>query len=143
MTRTYQTGGDIDTVCTRCKLNLTHIVVAMDASRVVRVKCKTCGSEHNYRHTAATPKRTATASGIKKPKARTRANDPAAQYDRAVQGIDLSKAKRYRASNFFAENEVIHHLTFGLGLVVRELSDKKIEVTFPIGTKVLAHDRQS
>lgn len=142
MTQPYQTGGDIDTICTRCKLNLTHIVVAMDASRVLRVKCKTCGSEHNYRHTAATPKRTSTSTTAKKPKAKTRSNDPAVQYDRAMEGVDMSKARRYRASTFFAENEVIHHLKFGLGLVVRELSDKKIEVTFPTGTKVLAHDRQ-
>ena len=38
------------TMCTKCEMELNHVVVAHDKGGVVeRVKCQTCGSEHKYR----------------------------------------------------------------------------------------------
>ncbi|MSP90368.1 MAG: hypothetical protein EXR79_00955 [Myxococcales bacterium] len=42
-------GRECDAPCTRCKLELAHTIVAMVGLEVKRVRCKTCGSEHNYR----------------------------------------------------------------------------------------------
>ena len=41
---------NVITMCTKCEMELNHVVVAHDKGGVVeRVKCQTCGSEHKYR----------------------------------------------------------------------------------------------
>jgi len=42
-------GGDIDAYCTRCKLDMTHTIEAMnEAGEVLRVRCNSCGSQHQF-----------------------------------------------------------------------------------------------
>jgi len=45
---TYRTGGEIDTLCTKCAMTLAHTIIAMVGPRVVKVKCNTCGADHAY-----------------------------------------------------------------------------------------------
>jgi len=41
---------NVMTMCTKCEMELNHVVVAHNAGGIVeRVKCHTCGSEHKYR----------------------------------------------------------------------------------------------
>ncbi|MDQ2643863.1 MAG: hypothetical protein M3020_08625, partial [Myxococcota bacterium] len=42
-------GKEIDSWCTKCRLELGHRIVAMVGGAPKRVICLTCGSEHNYR----------------------------------------------------------------------------------------------
>jgi len=42
-------GDEIDDYCPRCKLLLNHAVASMVGSKVVKVVCQTCHSEHPYR----------------------------------------------------------------------------------------------
>ena len=40
---------NIITMCTKCEMELNHVVVAHNAEGIVeKVKCHTCGSEHKY-----------------------------------------------------------------------------------------------
>jgi ethanolamine ammonia-lyase large subunit len=141
MSNAHQTGKDVDTSCNRCKLTLAHVIVAMDGSRIVRVKCKTCGSEHAYKHVPATATRGATARKSTAAGGQRKASGPAALYERAIQGRDLSAGVRYRVTQAFAEGDVLDHVNFGLGVVTTELSDNKIEVLFREGARVLVHRR--
>lgn len=43
-------GDLIDDYCPRCRLLLNHAVASMMESQVVKVICKTCYTEHAYRH---------------------------------------------------------------------------------------------
>ncbi len=43
-------GDYIDDHCSRCKRTTDHSVVAMAGEEVVKVLCRTCNSEHKYRH---------------------------------------------------------------------------------------------
>jgi hypothetical protein len=43
-------GDYIDDHCSRCKRSTDHSVVAMVGEEVVKVMCRTCNSEHKYRH---------------------------------------------------------------------------------------------
>ena len=43
-------GDLIDDYCPRCKLLLNHAVASMMDAQVVKVICKTCYTEHAYRH---------------------------------------------------------------------------------------------
>ncbi|HQY65402.1 MAG TPA: hypothetical protein PK141_28610, partial [Polyangiaceae bacterium] len=49
MTKSLNTGGEIDSFCTKCKILLNHRIIAMVGNLPVRVECSTCGSHHNYR----------------------------------------------------------------------------------------------
>lgn len=42
-------GDDVDDYCSRCKLSTTHSVVSLVGEDVKKVRCRTCGYEHNYR----------------------------------------------------------------------------------------------
>jgi len=43
-------GDLIDDYCPRCKLLLNHAIASMMEDQVVKVICKTCYTEHAYRH---------------------------------------------------------------------------------------------
>lgn len=43
-------GDDIDDHCSRCKRTTDHSVVAMAGEEVLKTRCRTCNSEHKYRH---------------------------------------------------------------------------------------------
>ncbi len=129
-------GKDIDSFCTRCDLLLNHLVIAKVADTVKRVKCLTCGNEHAYHSpTKAAPvKRGTSAAAIAK-----RAALKASDYDQLMKGRDLTRAKRYKADERFAKNDVLNHAQFGFGLVTMLKDNSKIEVAFANGPKTLVH----
>ncbi len=43
-------GDYIDDYCSRCKFSSDHSVVSMVGEEVKKVRCRTCETEHNYRH---------------------------------------------------------------------------------------------
>jgi uncharacterized Zn finger protein len=43
-------GDDIDDHCSRCKRTTDHSVVSMMGEEVLKTRCRTCGSEHKYKH---------------------------------------------------------------------------------------------
>ncbi|MFT3708835.1 MAG: hypothetical protein QM817_14390 [Archangium sp.] len=141
-----RTGGEIDAFCGKCEMNLAHTIIAMVGPKVVKVKCNTCGSDHNYRGVqplvkatsfAAPKKPSAAASGVKKtPKAAV----VTISWDEQFKGKDLTKAKKYSPRETFAVDDVVDHPTFGLGLV-REVRGDKIEVGFKQEDKVLVHGK--
>ena len=47
---TMRLGDEIDDYCSRCKRGTDHAVVSMEGDAVQRVRCRTCGFEHKYRH---------------------------------------------------------------------------------------------
>ena len=42
-------GDTIDDHCSRCRLIMNHYIVSIVESEVRKVRCQTCGNEHNYR----------------------------------------------------------------------------------------------
>ena len=142
--KTPQVGTDIDASCTRCRLELTHVIVAMDGSRVVRVQCKTCGSVHNYHGNAAKPNLSVKSSRQDtrtKPGSTKRQTASMNEFDEWMKGRDLSRAKRYKPMVLFQQGDVVDHATFGLGVVTRVLADHKIVVAFQMDEKILVHGR--
>ena len=138
----YSAGHDIDTYCSRCKLDLAHVIIAVTAGQPVRVVCKTCNSEHAFRK----PKRKTT--GVTKRASTTKKTPAAPQgplsseaYHQMLSGRDLSRSRRYTIKETFTVDDVVDHKKFGIGLVTKMLGDQKIEVTFREGIKILIHDR--
>ncbi len=134
----YTVGGDVDAHCTKCKMELAHVIVAMVDTRPKRVECKTCGSTHNYRSNTDVKE----ATKRKTKRTTTKAAQAQAQdYETALAGRDIASAQRYRITEEFQEGAVVDHKKFGLGVVTRVLSGSKIEVIFREGSKTLVHQR--
>lgn len=48
-------GDDIDDFCVRCKRIMNHAVVSVLNNEPAKVRCRTCHSDHDYRHEQAPP----------------------------------------------------------------------------------------
>ncbi|MHB8418821.1 MAG: hypothetical protein ACYDCL_12145 [Myxococcales bacterium] len=134
-------GGEIDAVCTRCKMLLGHTILAMVGSRVARVRCNTCQGEHNY-HAAGGASRAPRERGTAPPRPAARAAAVAAgqDLDERLKGKDISRAERYQVGAVFAEGAVVDHPAFGLGVVL-SIRGEKMDVQFRAGVKTLAQHR--
>lgn len=144
--RVVAAGDTVDSQCTRCKALLNHTVVAMVGTQVVRVKCNTCGSEHNHRPAketkaaaakAAKPEKaakTARPSRTKTPKTPAVPDDVI--WEEMIRPHDPDLAIPYSMEGKFRPNSLLTHPTFGIGLVASSQTGK-IEVVFKAGRKLL------
>jgi hypothetical protein len=48
-------GDDIDDFCVKCKRVMNHLVVSILGDAPAKVRCKTCYSDHDFRHEQAPP----------------------------------------------------------------------------------------
>src|SRR4051812_21248124 len=145
-----KTGGEIDAYCTKCKLDLTHRIIAMVGDAVKKVECKTCNSHHLYRRPKterdaaharmakrAEDRKTATSSkGGSIPKSQ---RDQAAAWEHAIAGQPSSAFKPYRITLTFGPGELVHHTKFGDGVVARVIDRGKVEILFKDGPRTMAH----
>src|SRR5690348_18078225 len=53
--REVRLGDDIDDFCIRCKRVMNHAVVSVLNGEAAKVRCKTCHSDHDFRHEQAPP----------------------------------------------------------------------------------------
>jgi hypothetical protein len=53
--RDIRLGDDIDDFCVRCKRVMNHAVVSVIAGAPAKVRCRTCHSDHDFRHEQAPP----------------------------------------------------------------------------------------
>ena len=51
----YRLGDDIDDFCVRCKRLTNHVVVSVVNSEPAKVRCRSCHSDHDFRHEQAPP----------------------------------------------------------------------------------------
>ena len=120
----------------------------MVGSKVTRVHCNTCRSQHAHRTrppgnaATGTAARSGTTGRAKRPARTSKPATPRAEdYPSLLRGRDASQARPYRLSEHFTVKELINHPTFGLGVVLSAKDGSKIEVLFPDGPKVLAQGR--
>jgi hypothetical protein len=48
-------GDDIDDYCVRCKRIMNHAIVSVVNAEPAKVRCRTCHSDHDYRHELPPP----------------------------------------------------------------------------------------
>ena len=136
-------GSTVDSWCTKCKLILAHTVEAVADGKISRVHCNTCRGQHAYRREApgagkppGEARRPAT-KATKKADAAPKRSD----YEILLRGRTGDKARAYATSERFQPGELIKHSAFGLGVVVAERDQVKIDVQFPDRPRVLLHGR--
>src|SRR5882757_3325809 len=130
-------GQDIEDTCTRCG-DTWHVVMAKVGERVIKVVCKLCGGQHNYRGESNATRTTGSTSTSwsgrrRKTLKRTTAVAPAAP------DFDPAKPPRaYAALGSYAPGERIIHPSFGTGVVAGTPGPGKVDVVFPGGARTLA-----
>jgi hypothetical protein len=53
--REVRLGDDIDDYCIRCKRVMNHAVVSVMNGEAAKVRCRTCHSDHDFRHEQPPP----------------------------------------------------------------------------------------
>jgi|SRR5579859_4358022 len=155
-TKPIKPGTEVDSYCTKCRMDLLHRIIAVHNGRIMRVECRTCGGHHNYRRPksalgaqpkAAAPRapaeaRPRTTSSIIPSPRRSAAVEAEKQreasWQKAVLGQPISSFKAYRASQTFSSGDLIRHGKFGDGYIVRVIDRQKVEVMFKDGPRLLA-----
>ena len=128
---------NVITMCTKCEMELNHVVVVHDAEGfVAKVKCNTCGNEHKYRRDKKRP-----AEKIAKRIIRTREVDFTKTFEKLAEKFKEREPIPYSMSGSFKNDDVIVHKTFGMGIVTK-VSNHKMEVVFSDGPRVLVCDRK-
>jgi peptide subunit release factor 1 (eRF1) len=130
-------GSDIDAYCTKCKTVLAHTLVALTGGKPRRVKCNTCGGEHNYRPSKPQPK----AAAVKTRKPKTAARRTRQTWDEIVKEASSRPRKTYVMSGSYNEGDWIDHGVFGLGCVQTFTPPNKITVRFSDSTRTLVCNR--
>jgi len=142
---THKVGGEVDAFCTRCKLTLAHTILAMVGTKIVRVRCNTCGGDHVYRSAPGTTdrpsasSRSTTARSAGTPRAE-RPEKVVISFEEQLAGKDIANAPKYSPKDAYQLDQVIQHPTFGLGLVTAVRGDK-VDIAFKSETKTLVHGR--
>lgn len=121
-----QLGGDVDDYCSKCKEIREHVIAVLNSQgEIVKVQCRTCGSNHIYRkkQVKATPTRT-TKSGTTRKSSATPVGD--------------GPLRPFSIKDKYSVGDRIDHSKFGLGVVV-DVRLTKIDVKFGKELKVLIH----
>jgi hypothetical protein len=136
-------GSEVDSYCTKCKLDLNHRIISMDGDKVFKVECLTCRGHHRYRRpksaepVARTVKR-AVSERVPKPKA---ADQLRKVWQDAIMGRTAGDFVAYRIDQEFSAGQLVRHKKFGDGVVNEVVDPGKVEVLFEDGPRMLAQGR--
>lgn len=141
-----EVGADIEALCGRCG-DVWHVVVAkFGDDRIAKVLCKQCGRQHRYRPPPGQGKpasgRSSRRSTRKGGKAPARSRSTPASSEPLVPAADRP-VRAYRISETYAVGDRVEHSKFGRGVVEMLVGPGKIQVFFPGGRRVLAHERDT
>jgi hypothetical protein len=137
-------GIEIDAYCTRCRMDLTHRIIAVVNNKPVKVECRTCYGTHNYRapKSSAVPAEKTAGAASAAPRAKPAARRASAPEEHiSVAPPPGARIHGYRMSEKFSKDQWVSHKVFGTGVVTQVLGDDKIEVHFDGNSKVLVHNR--
>ncbi len=136
-------GGDVLSWCTKCKMDLAHVVIAMVGPRPAKVICKTCKSTHNFKPAQGDPMFARLTSASKKPRAAAAPKTYMRAADYWEKKMGEKKAAPmlpYDVKQKFGVGDVIRHNQFGVGIVEEVKNGGKIVVIFREGERTLVHE---
>ncbi len=135
-------SDEVDSICTRCKEETIHRVVAMVEGRVHLVICTRCGGQHRYRPTIEIKQKGVPRTTINRAR-KTKATQPLRLQEHMREWQNLKEkagelqSLPYEISSSYRANQAIEHPKFGLGFVLKVIDDNKIQVFFQNDIKVL------
>lgn len=133
--------------CTSCKMDLNHVIVAMQGDRIAKVQCKTCKKEHSYKPPKGVTEPPSKDSPVEKvktarkaaKKAETEAVPVENEWEKLMANHKGAPIKPYSTKEQFVLGDKLNHPNFGEGIVGKLIYPNKIEVIFRNDVKVLIH----
>ena len=133
-------GKEIVTHCSKCKLDLAHLIVAMkDPATPHKVMCNTCKSTHAFKSKKVASPSAARKKATRKPRVTTEQKIINA-WEEAMGKLEGDPIK-YSIKHKFEIGDILEHPNFGTGVVDKALDANKVEVTFKGIIKVLMHNK--
>lgn len=136
-------ASEVIAYCSQCKMDLGAVVVAMKGDQIVRVQCKTCKKERQYK----APKGVSNPGDAPPAKRSTRGertetgervdHSVAAEWRKVMNAHSDRAPQAYSAKAKYAIGDKIQHPTFGQGIVMKHLYPNKAEILFEMDLKVL------
>lgn len=135
MNNKISASDEIDAYCSRCKLNLRHIVIAMVGEKIVKMQCRTCGGIHGYRSGVSQKK---SPGGVRSAAARIKTDPVQTLYALWEKSMADAEGKEvpYAMDRSFREGDIVNHPVFGKGIVLKA-HYKKCAVLFRDAEKTL------
>ena len=134
----YSVGGDIHAWCTQCKLELGHTLIAIVENVPKKVQCNTCNAQHNYRSRPLQGSRTQSKSSARKTRSKEKTYE---EYLSHLRDGDPANSKKYNIKGDFHKDEIIDHLSFGIGIVLSRIQANKIKILFKDGPRLLIQNQ--
>lgn len=125
--------------CTKCKMDLMHVVCAMKGDQVQKVKCHTCGTTHQFRAPKGVTEPPKKKTSKKAAAEAATATSIAEEWKKSLALNSGTPQKKYAPKNPFLLGDRIQHSSFGEGIVQRLIYPNKIEVLFETDVKILIH----
>ena len=147
-------GSEALAYCTSCKMDLNHIVMAMQGDRIAKVECRTCKKAHVYKapkgvtEPGGAAKTTGAKTAAKKRTTKKASDEPQSnpievEWEKLMSAHRASPTKTYTTKAHFILGDKITHPSFGDGIVSRLIFPNKVEVIFRSDVKVLIHTAQA
>ena len=136
-------GQEIVCLCTTCKLELRHVIVAHKSGNsgpIAKVRCNTCNKIHAYRATPQEKK--GGVIGAKKeraPRVKAQVIPVEVEWQAELKSREGSPSLPYAPSKEFKVGDVVDHPTFGCGIVKTLKDGNKFEILFQRDVKILVH----
>lgn len=127
--------GEVLHYCTKCKLNLNHMITLMKDGQPVRVLCLTCKTQRHYQAPKTQRRRMPGTLPVRtSPKARQLQSES----EWRLKLSDKNKTpKAYQIDAAYEQDQHVSHPVFGLGLVVDFIHPDKVHIFFDDGMKIL------
>lgn len=130
MSKEYSAGDNIASRCTKCKLVLDHVIVAMTGNVIAKVKCQTCKSTHKFKDPSEPVK-------VRTPRAKKSTGDLSAATWESALADAKGKEHAYSMVAKYRIGDIVDHQTFGKG-IVRKLHMNKCDVLFRDKERLMA-----
>lgn len=130
----HDVGKDVLSYCGKCKLKLSHLIVAMDEKRILKAQCNTCKDIHAFKDPATAKRKAKTTTRRKS------AAVPIEEIWQQAMDVATKDAVNYALKQKFEIGDVLAHKTFGSGIVNSIIDQNKIEVIFQTEMKTLVHN---
>lgn len=134
-------GKTTECRCPECQRFTTHKIISVTKKRISQIRCEICGTTHKFSKKKCarrdTPRRP---RGRKKRAVEEGEVDSRQQWEAEIEGKGELEPVEYRMGGKYTEETIISHPKFGVGIVKRVLTERKIEVLFEGGRKTLVQN---
>ena len=147
--KTTSVGDEIESICTRCKEETIHRLVAMMEGTPHLVLCTRCWCQHRYRPVGGAKAKRKSRSTRLMGKARlntkmvrsSQSKELLQEWEYHMENAGNLQAESYNQSGSYEVGQGVEHPIYGLGFVRKVIGGTKIEVIFQLEVKVLVMNR--